>query len=265
MSRGHSDWHPIYACDELGQHIQSLYIQTVPGWTVDRLWFSQGADLVWLPLPSNTLREDTDTSYDFAHEAVVESSWIYQGMQDLTKFFKSFTVFATNTSGTVRIIEMDYMLDGDTTWTAMSGNINTEPSEELDLSSATPPSSAGKRVKYRLRIMTNNRNQPVKTRAVVTKSVARVPIKYTYAMTARGYDEPIDIEGEDDATYTAIETLLTQMDTWSNAGTALTMRTLYSPFDNKTVQIDPASVQPIKVIPDEQVERHLIQFRVVEV
>jgi hypothetical protein len=240
MSRGHSDWHPVYACDELGQHIQSLYIQSVPGWIVDRLWFSQGADIVWLPLPGNTLREDTDTSYDFTHEAVVESAWIYQGMQDLTKFFKSFTAFATNTSGTVRIIEMDYMLDGNTTWTAISGNINTEPSEELDLSSATPPSSAGKRVKYRLRIMTNDRNQPVKTRAVVTKSVARIPIKYTYSWTFRAYDEAIDIEGEDDSVYTAVETMMTQLDTWANAGTALTMRCLYSPFDNKTVQVDPA-------------------------
>jgi hypothetical protein len=264
MSKGHGDWHPIYSCDELGQRIQSLYVQAIPGWTGDRLWFSQNADIVYLPLPGNTLREDTDTTYDFTHEAVVESAWIYSSMQDLVKHYKSLTVFAENLASG-RIIEMDYKIDDDSTWTAISGDISTVPSEELDLSSATPPTSKGKRMKYRLRIMTNNRNQPVRTRAVVMKGIAHQAVKYGYQMTFRAYDEPIDIEGEDDAVYTSVETMMDQFDTWANAGTVLTQRCVFSPFDNKTVKIDPSSLQPMKVIPDEQVERHLGQVRTVEV
>jgi len=99
--------------------------------------------------------------------------------------------------------------------------------------------------------------------SLLLKAIPRVPVKYAYPVKFRARDEDVDLQGDDD-TYTRIEDKIAQLDTWATGTTPLTMRVVNSPFDNKTVFVDPASLQPIAYVPD-GVENHVAQMRLVEV
>jgi len=254
-------WHEWYRCSEAGQSIENMHVQVVPGWTVDRLWFVQGQDILWLPLPGNTLREDTDPDFRFTHEGTVESGWLYGGMQDVVKFYNSLKLLTTGTSST-KLVEADYRTNETATWTALPSAFDTFI-EEIGFSSATPPSVTGRRLRYRLRMMTNDATVSPIIKASVVEAIGRVPIKYSYTFSFKVGDENTDLEGDDDS-YSRAETMITQLDTWANAATPLTWRCAFSPFDNKTVLVDPASLRPTTLMPDDQLEAHIGQLTVIE-
>ena len=137
------------------------------------------------------------------------------------------------------------------------------PVEEIDLTSAN--SVTARRLRYRLIVRTNSNTVSPKIKAVVLETLARITTKFQYACTYRAQDEDIGLEGDDVTEYTRVETLLTQLDTWANSPTVLTMRSVYSPFDSKNVLLDPSSLQPFTLIADDQTEVHIGQLSLTEI
>ena len=80
-------------------------------------------------------------------------------------------------------------------------------------------------------------------------------VKYNYSINFRAEDDPMTREGDEDSTYTDMNTLMQQLITWAENGTVLTMRSTASTLDSKTVVIDPPSMTPVKILPDEPYER----------
>ena len=270
LSTGHGDWHEFYRAPEKGQRIRRLHMQVIPGSTIDRLWVSQGTDVLWLPMPSDTLDPYRDSNYKFTHEGHVISAWHYANMQDVTKFWNSLKVFAesltayTTAKSSEQIIEAEYQTDGDTetdTWTAINGTFDTVPVEEVAFKSAND--LTGRRLRYRLRFLTTDNTKTPKMKAVIVEALGRVAPKWQYSFTFRAKDENLDREGDDDS-YVTVETLITKVDEWSASAVPLTMRCLYSPFDNKTVFAEAAPMRPYLVTPDEQSESHVSQMTVYE-
>lgn len=256
-------WHEFYRAPEIGQSIDELHIQVIPGWTPDRLWFVQGQDLVWLPLPGNTLREDTDTAFTFTHEGTLESGWIYANMQELEKFYNSLKLITLDTSASAQVIEADYRTNETSAWSVLPGTFDAFR-EEIEFTSTAPPTVTGRRLRTRLRLQTNDNTKTPKLKAAIVEAAVRVPVKYSYTFSYRAADENLDIEGDDDS-YTRVETLISQLDTWANSSTVLTMRTMFSPYDNKEVLLDPTSLRPYSVIADDQQEAHVGQLTVIEI
>ncbi len=242
-----TDHHEVYRSDTLGKRIRNLFVQVIPGDTADRLWFTEGEDVVSLPLPGNTLKEDTDDTFRHTHEAVLETGWMYGNEVDSVKLFSSVKLFLENTTSS-RCIEWDYKKDGDTAWTNMATPFITSPVQEITLS------VSAKRIKLRFRLQTNDNTETPMIRQMFVNATTRPETRYTYTMTTNLDDAAIDLEGEEDTTITAAN-LLTQLDTWMEANTVLTMSSVFTPFHNRTVFLEPIVVQPLGIIFDESAEK----------
>jgi hypothetical protein len=254
-------WHELYRAPK-GERIRNIYFQVIPGSTVDRLWISQGNDIVWLPFPSNTFDPYRDSNYRYTHEATITSAWHYMKMQDVQKFFKSLKLFCENVTASAQVVEAEYQTDGSSTWTAINGTFDTVPVEEVDFSSTN--AANGRRLRYRLRLNTNDNTKTPKVTAAVVEALGRIDVKYSYSFTFAARDENLDLEGDDDS-YTTVQTLVNQLNTWATSTTPLTMRTVFSPYDNKTVFIDPASYRPHSIVFDDQLEAHIGNMTVYEI
>jgi len=267
-STGSSDWHEIYRAPEVGKRIRNMAFEVVPGLS-DRLWFSQGMDMLWLYFPSNTLDPTRDSSYRFTHEGHLITSWTYLDLQDVPKLFKSVKVFGENYSGSTRVISCDYQTDGDdesSAWTEISGTFNTVPIEEIDFASnAVTGAVTGRRIRLRFRFYTDDASESPRMKASIIEAIGRIGTKFQYSVNYRAKDEDIDLEGDEVTEFTTVQAVMTQLDSWANSATPLTMRCVYSPFDSKTVLLEPSTLQPYANVPDEQVETHVAQVVATEI
>jgi hypothetical protein len=255
-------WHGLYHSPSADQNIFDMQLQIIPD-VIDRLWFIQGQDIVWIPLPGRTLRENTDVSVTFAHEGVVESGWISANMREMQKFYKSLRLLVEDAVAGAQEVEADYRTDDSSTWVALPGTFDAFR-KEIDFTTTTPPNITARRLRYRLRLQTDDNTKTPKVKAAIVEAVVRVPVKYSYTMSFRAADNNEDIDGLIDS-YTEVETLMSQLDSWANSATVLTMRTVFSPFDNKEVLLDPTSLRPTSVEPSDQVEEHVGQLTVIEI
>lgn len=242
-----TDHHETFRSDTTGKRIRNLHIQVIPGAIADRLWFSHGEDVCWLPLPGNTLKEDTDTTFRHTHEAVLESGWITGAEQDAVKLFHSVKLFLENTTSD-RKVEWDYKKNDDTAWTPMSTAFTSAPVQEIALN------ISARRLKLRFRLQTNDNTETPQIRGMVVEATTRPETRYTYSMRTIFADQPIDLRGNIDTSVTA-ESVLSQLDTWTANNTPLTMSSLFTPFHNKTVFLEPVVTNPLTIVTDESKER----------
>jgi len=242
-----TDHHEIYRCDTAGKRIRSLFLQVIPGDTADRLWFTEGDDIAWLPLPGNTLKEDTDDTFRFTHEGVLETGWITGQEQDAVKLFGTVKLFLENTTAN-RYVEWDYKKDDDTAWTPSGNSFSSAPVQERDLN------LSAKRLKLRFRLQTNDNTLTPIIRAMFVSATTRPRTRYTYTMSTIFADNPINLRGELDSTITAAA-VLGQLDSWMAANTPLTMNSLFTPFNDTVVYLEPVVTNPLSIITDESTER----------
>jgi hypothetical protein len=251
-----TDHHEVYRCDTPGKRIRNLFIQVVPGDTADRLWFTEGDDIAWLSLPGNTLKEDTDDTYKHTHEAVLETGWIYGQEQDAVKLFHSVKLFLENTSIT-RSVEWDYKKNDETSWTNVSTAFYSAPVQKVTLH------ISARRIKLRFRMQTNDNTETPQIRGMVVEATTRPETRYTYTASSDLSDAGIDLEGDEDTTLSAATTLTT-LDGWVANNTSLTLRSVFSPFDSKTVFLEPIVLSPLGFVADESAEKFGITLNMIE-
>ncbi len=247
-----SAWHEVYRAPDTNLRIKSIHVQAIPGTNVDKLWISMGSDILWLPISLNPYNE---TDYAFTHEGQLVTSWIYAGMQDVVKTWKSLKLFQEIDAN--RHIAVDYMVDVDTTWTKLSA-FTQAPVQERDIASPLPQS---KRIKFRLRFISYDESITPRLKAMVTEGVAFVPVKtkYSWTFVISKDSQNIDLKGKWNSDLTSLQKR-DKLLTWANAGTPLTMRHYSAVYDNKTVWVDPASVAPLRVVAHEDIENHVTQL-----
>jgi hypothetical protein len=242
-----ADHHEVYRCDTPGKRIRQLFIQVIPGDVADRLWFTEGDDIAWLPLPGNTLKEDTDDTFRFTHEAALESGWITGSDPEAVKIFSSVRLFTENTTSN-RKIEWDYRTDDNTAWTAVSTAFTSPPVQEINLN------VSAKRLKLRFRMQTNDNTQGPKIKQLFVSATTRPETRYTYTMNTTLEDRPINLRGDEDSSISA-NALLTQLDAWTEANTILTMSSVFTPYHGKSVILEPVVTQPLTLVADESLEK----------
>ena len=256
VTSGSRDWHEIYRAPQTGQRIRNLHFQVIPGSTIDRLWFSQGTDICWIPFPSDTLDPFRDANYTFTHEGHLITSWMYADMQDVQKLFKSVKVFAENLTASSQFVEADYQTDGDTetsTWNNVDGTFDTVPVEEVDLvSDSVANAVTGRRVRFRFRFYTDDNSKTPRMKASVAEMIGSVDQKYAFSFNFRAQDFGEDLIGRKSAD--RVETLVSQLETWASSPQPLTWNNLHSPFDSKTVKLTSLELDPVHVDPEGQEE-----------
>lgn len=241
LSYNQLGWHEIYRA-QFGRRIRSLFIQPIPGKTVDRLWVSEEDDVIWLPIAVNPTKQ---VGYEYTSAGSVTSAWMYARLQDIVKFWKGATLFAENLSALHRTVTLEYQTDNEDetdTWHT-AGTFSTSPVSTLDFSPDNDVS--GRRLRYRLTLNSDDASQTPKVKAIVINSVTRIPTKNSWGLSFLLEDAQLDLNGI--MTSSTPAEVIAQLKTWANSDLApcpLTMRSENPSFDNQLVFIDPASIQP---------------------
>ena len=216
-------WHEIY-CAPGGKRIRRLYIQTLPGESMDRLWISEEEDLVWLPIIPNPLK---DTGYQFAATGSLVTSWMYNGMKDIKKYYDSITVFSENASAN-QTITVEYQTDdeGDNSdWHAI-GTINTSPVQALDIGTYNV---SGRRIRLRYTFATTSGLETPVLKATVLDTVERDPVKRGWHVQCYVGDYMTDLHGK---LQTAdADAVIDQLRTWANSPDTPCPLTLHSNWE----------------------------------
>lgn len=243
----------IYRAPVKGQRITSLSFQAIPGPGLDRLYFNQGQDIMWVPFPSNTLNPLYDPSFMYVWESTVESSYIYADMADAYKFFKSLKLYTEGLSDDV-IVEADYMKDDESTWTPLVGQFDSSPIQALNF--IENYGVKGRRIKYRLRLQTSDCTKTPVIRSSVVESLTLIEVKYSYTFTTRLMSGDVDLQGQPDQS--EVEDKLDLLEEWAQSITPLYMRSTRRRFDKKTVWLDPIPLDPAKQTLDQYFPRLVV-------
>ena len=169
------------------------------------------------------------------------SSWYSIGMVDVIKQWGSMNVMAENLEDGVTI-EADYQIDQDPTWYPMAAIYTESPTQEIKF--ADNFGLSAKRLRYRLRLQTNDKKKSPFVKAVVLKTVIKVPTKYNLAMSCRNVADDVNLCGEveDITPWARLGTLME----WADNATALRMRCFTYPFDDMIVFLDPPHMSNLR-------------------
>lgn len=242
MMHNGTGWHNIYVAPAAGLRILSIDFQPVHSTIPDRLWVCVGSDVIWLPFPSLTLDPTKDSNYKFTHYGNFTSGWIYVGMVDAFKFFKSLKLFAENLSDDGQIVKAEYQIDDETTWIPLEADFDTSPVHEINLKEKF--GVEGKRLRFRLHLFTNDNSKTPLIKTTVVENISQVAVKYSYGFMYRVADKDMNLVGE--PTEVSAEDFQNTIDEWAANLTPLVQRAWRKRFDNKTVFIDPTQSSPIR-------------------
>jgi hypothetical protein len=228
-----------------GGRCTNMVVQMIPGSNIDRLWFDNGGQLLWIPIAINP---KLDREYEYRDLSQFETAWIYGNLKDVNKYWHSIKLHTENLSGTDRSIMVEYKVDTDNSWTKIDyatdnswtkiGVVETSPIQELDLS--TSYDVTGYRIKFRFTLHTSDSSETPRLLAYVVKGVVRVDVKKGWNVTVISENER-DLNGIRDSQ----DNIISQLDTWANSddtAAPLLLRHNISYYDNKYVFIDPASI-----------------------
>ncbi len=236
-------WCEMYRAP-LGQRIDCIDYQVIPDVGLNRMWASQGNDVIWLPFPSDVIDPTQDENYLYTHECSANSGWLFAGMPDVIKLYNSVKMFSENLVEDEQWVELDFKTDSDTTWTTLDDAFFTSPIQEIELGDDS--SIQGKRLCYRVRSYTKDASKTPVINSIVLDTISRIPTKHSIAMTYVLCEGGKNLLGEldDQGSPDEIQEIL---DDWSGNITKLTFRCQRKILDNMRVFVDPA---PVAIIGD---------------
>ena len=98
-------------------------------------------------------------------------------------------------------------------------------------------------------MLTNSNTVSPKVSATVTEMVAKLPVKFQYPTTFQIGRGNVNLLGDEDTQDPG--TVETQLKTWAESASPLTLRTVDELTDDRTVFIDPASLTMTQYNPGE--------------
>lgn len=235
-------WMELYRA-AFGRRIRDMAVQAIPGDAIDRLWISEEEEIIHLPV---CIRPKFQTDYIYNEQGSITTSWMYGGLMDVPKYYRAIKLFTENIVDDHQEVLVEFRVDDDLEWTT-AGTITSGPVQEIVLSASN--NINGRRIQFRYTLTTDDQTKTPTVIAAIVEAVTRVPVKQQWAITFLASTAMVDMQGKQTASDTDV--LIDQLMTWSNSTSTpnpLTMRSTIGLFDNKSVFIDPASVQPIEVV-----------------
>ena len=175
---GSFGWHEIFSGWGDGKKVQNAYTQAAER---PILWLSVNGDIVYQEWPKGATNPLEDPSMNYQHEAVLTLADIDLGSSQIPKFFKEMNLISENlTAGIEVYLEAQTDEDiGGTEWQQF-GAFHKSEADVLKLHMGDV-----KRVRFRLRLLTNSATVPPVVKATVLEGSATTPIKYRYPMRLR--------------------------------------------------------------------------------
>lgn len=170
-------WHEVFRAPETGQRIRAIYWQDCPG-TRPRLWMDLGDDVVYQEWPKSGFNPLKDSGVNYQHECAVTLADFDMGATMLPKFFKELSLISENLTTGIEV-SMEYQKDSDigTSLWIPTGTFYSSPADELPINVGNV-----RKIRVRLRLLTNDADVPPVVVATVLKGSARTPVKYQLRM-----------------------------------------------------------------------------------
>lgn len=196
-------WHEYYRAPAAGLRITRLFIQAVPGEYLDRLWFNEGGDVVWLGIDRNP-RYNSNYRYTFA--GWIDQAALYGSMGEVEKFFQSIKVTSlTNSSQNyVSVAPRDtdgYSSGGDvpagesyeTLWGVLTGSPVDENAIDgfWSMDTFTQP-----RLRIHIGLHNTRASKTPDLRSIVIDFIEHVPVNWSYTFRLVTADSRKSLTGE---------------------------------------------------------------------
>lgn len=253
-------WCNLFTGPAVGHRIQNIYIQSIPGDNVDRLWISCGPESVWIPISTNPYYHPyvAYNFYNAAWDATIELGYMYAGRRKLWKYWDTLEFDEDGITAAAQKVYLNDREDNDNydTW---DGSVDTV--DELTIADTAI------RIKPAITITSNTNSTPVRVNALVFDAVTREKQRWVTTLTFRLRDAEHDLTGvgyDDYATYAA---KLAQLVAWSETTpTILTVASSIGVFNGKSVMIDQSGIRLIKLLhKDAKYEEYIMQIQCYEV
>jgi hypothetical protein len=276
-------WHEVYRAPSLikivsgypnynALPIYDMAAQPIPsGPTL--LWIAQGTDICRI-----CLSLDANNSVSSMHESSVITSWITMGFLDVPKTFRRLKLYTEGLAGSgsgsrTERIRVYYQLETETAdWTLLSYNSNGIDNDNYIISpfetKLFPAGISARRIRLKFVINSQQRSSKIVVRSWVLDALLVLPVYHVYTLPVLLSDTWPDMMTQPDPTIRA-ETILSRLDNYaSSPPEILTMNTVYSTSDSKSVIIQPIPDRPkeITISPDgKPFEAHIIEVTLIEV
>jgi hypothetical protein len=182
-----------------------------------------------------TLNPLEDSSMEYMHECVLISADIDLGAARLPKFFKEIGIITENLDTGIEI-HLDYQVDehiGTSTWFAAE-TFYVSPEDSLPINWGD-----ARKLRFRLRLCTNDASTPPIVDATVVEAFARTPVKYQWNMRVKISDMQITKSGNPDHDP---DEIMTWFKGAAGSAKRIHMRSIWKQMDDKFVVIEPPSL-----------------------
>lgn len=186
-------WHEIFRAWESGLRLDKISWQNNLG-THPRLWISVGGELVYQVMPRYGFNPLSDSSLNYQHESIIVAADMDMGAARLPKLIKELSLISENLSSGIEV-RCEYQLDeriGTDEW-ASAGTFYTSPQATLALQRGDV-----RKIRYRLRLLTNDASTPPIVRATILEAFARIPLKYQWRLQIKLGDNQLTLQGGKD-------------------------------------------------------------------
>jgi hypothetical protein len=228
-------WHEIFRSWEIGQRVRNLTWQDCPGMR-PRLWIGVGGELVYQEWPQETFNPLRDNGLKFQHECVLVMGSIDMGAARLPKFIKEMSLISENLRTGIEV-HLDYQVDediGSTTW-IRAETFYSSPEDGLSIHAGNV-----RKIRARLRLLTNDAEIPPVAIATVVEGFARTPLKYQWNMRIKVSDTQRELSGMN-VDHDPDEFLNWLKDAAIGARKVY-MRSIWEQMDSKYVIVEPPSL-----------------------
>jgi hypothetical protein len=176
-------WHEIFRAPYANARIREVRYQSQEN-ARSKIWMDCGCDLIYIDMPLDSSQPQRDTAITYQHESVFTSSTIDASFADLPKFYRELSLLTENMDVGMEI-GVDYQVDKDVNtnnWIPIQSAL-VSPKEQIEI-------NEGNRFKlrYRLRINTNNSLISPIVECAIIKCFARTPVKRQWNIKADAGD-----------------------------------------------------------------------------
>jgi len=226
-------WHEVMRGYAKGKRIQNIYFQDSHR---PRLWCDLGGELVYMDWPLHSFNPLKDSGMTYMPEAHLVSSTIDMGVSNLPKFIESLTATVESLTSGIEV-QLDYQVNenvGTSNW-INAGSFQVNPFD-------TVPINQGEvyRMRFRLRLYTNDEDTPPVINATVLEGFARTPVKYQWNLRIKTSSTQRDLTGKRKAANQ--DELLAWLKDCARSSRQITMRAIWEQMDSKVVIVEPPTL-----------------------
>lgn len=260
MARRGSGWHEVYRSPysysesgdvNAGVDIYDLvYQSSYVG--PDRIWISQGGDLLWVPIVNDNPLSHLDFTY--TPSGYLITGWFDASFIDIEKTFTHLKIASENLTTGVTVTAQ-YQLDSgdlrdptdDTHWTDISDVFDTSPSQRIELQTGSDVTA--RRIRFRLILDTNSQAVTPVVKSTNLQLIFYHPIKEVYNLNYRSNDVGVSVDGQtvQDNTALVFDAVIKG---WATPpANVLTFNCMHPSFDGKTVVVQYPGGKPFESDP----------------